>query len=75
MKFKCIKEGKMDDGRIFAYKGDIYEGFIEPDEDPEEEMYIEIKDELWDERFRIYHGMDEEFFNEYFEVLNENVDD
>lgn len=69
MKFKCIKEGRMEEGHVFAYKGNIYEGYMEPEIEPGEGPYYEIHDELWDDHYKIYHGMDQEFFDEYFIIL------
>lgn len=67
-KIRCIKDGQMDDGRIFAYKGQEYWAEVIEETEPDEDYY-EVRDELWDDHYRIYHGMDPEFFKEYFEVI------
>jgi hypothetical protein len=74
LEVKAKKDGQMDDGDYFCYTGEIYWACVAywPEEDDEE--YYDVEDELCKESNTSLHGMDKEFFNEYFEVLNENVD-
>lgn len=74
MKAKAKKDGRMksdglnEKGRIFCKKDVTY--VYEVEEWPEEEGgdYYHVIDELT-EPLAKYHGMDTEFFNEYFEEI------
>ena len=75
VKVKAMTDGKMEDGRYFCYKGEIYDAkfSFEPG-NPEENFYeVEAEDYLENERleskYNCPHGMDAEFFNEYFIVV------
>ena len=71
---KAVKDGEMQDGEIFCYKGETYQAefSFEPG-NPEEDWY-DVKDATWlnenGTKYRCPHGMDAEFFNEYFIVMN-----
>jgi hypothetical protein len=69
----AIKDGTMDDGDDFCYKGQEYRMIIEEGTEEEGGDWYYVEDELdIDNPFSSYekldiHGMDEEFFLEYFQ--------
>ena len=66
---RAKKEGKMQNGNIFCFKGNIYDAEVSPGTEEEGGDYYEVIDELCSS-INIYpHEMDSEFFNEYFEVV------
>lgn len=74
----CIKDGQMlpeyegDTGKFFCYKGDTYWATIVKDDRPEEEDFYYVQDALYNELDKEPHGMDKEFFDEYFEFIDDD---
>lgn len=73
MEVVCIKDGRMrgDDGKedtgdFFCYKGDKYWVTIVEDDRPHEEDFYYVQDAVCNELDNNPHGMDKEFFDEYF---------
>jgi len=62
---KAKKDGQMDNGIYFCYKNEIYHAAIlDGDEEDDGDFYY-----VDDEHDGSEHGMDKEFFDEYFEVM------
>ena len=81
LKVKARMDGKMDSGDHFCYKNEIYEAVILKGdaEDDYEDFYYVIDEDIDINticKFRKIenqpHGMDEDFFNEYFEIIENN---
>jgi hypothetical protein len=69
LKIQAIKDGQMENGNFFAYKGETYLATIEnwPEEEGGDFYYIE--DALHERGDKNLHGMDKEFFDEYFKII------
>lgn len=71
MKFEieitAIKDGKMEDGDSFCYKGDTYYASILDGDDDDGDFYY-VRDELYNDFDNEPHGMDIDFFNEHFKI-------
>jgi hypothetical protein len=67
LKVRAKKDGKMfplHEKKYFCYKNEIYDAAIlDGDEEDDGDFYY-VRDELGGD----LHGMDKEFFNEYFEL-------
>jgi len=64
---KAKKDGKMNDGRYFCYRNDnYYATILDGDEEDDGDFYYveDVMDELSE-----LHGMDKDFFDEYFEII------
>jgi len=69
IKIECVKDGYMlDSNECFCYKGKKYEALYIEGATLDDEFYY-VRDELDENIEGFNHGMDPEFFNEYF-VLN-----
>ena len=62
---EAIRPGYMQDGRLFCEPGTVYHGFKLPEEEEGEGAWYEIITMVCDP-LSPFHGMDEDFFNDYF---------
>jgi hypothetical protein len=75
IKVKAIKDGEMEDGRNFCFKGEIYDAefSFEPGNSEEDFYDVKAEDYLENERnenkHNCPHGMPADFFSEYFIVI------
>lgn len=69
LRFRALKDGFMEGGNIFCHIGSIYKGAQITDGD---EKWFELETELYDENAPnpLLHAMDEEFLNEYFQLID-----
>lgn len=67
IKAKAVKDGTFDDGGYFCCKGDIYEGKMYEAKSREEKFYVLCTEDC--EEFVFDHGMDQDFFDEYFKIV------
>lgn len=68
IKVTAKKDGRMNDnGTFFCYKGKLYDACILPGDDKEGDFYY-VMDENNNDPLAQPHGMDKEFFDEYFDL-------
>jgi hypothetical protein len=73
MKVRAKKDGFMNDGAPFCYKGFFYEATVLPGTEEEGGDYYFVMDENNNDPLAEPHGMDKEFFDEHFEVPFEDL--
>jgi hypothetical protein len=69
MRVRARKDGFMNDGAPFCYRGFFYEATVLPGTEEEGGDYYFVMDENNDDPLSEPHGMDKEFFDEHFDPL------
>ena len=80
LKVKAIKDGKMDEGEFFCYKDKTYratiikDAYADDDFDDNDAYHVEDELNLTEfpldyEKYGFAHEMPEDFFKEYFEII------